>query len=156
MKITRPIGLRGFVLMMSIWMVGVMTMSAQTKEPGPFEKFFHWVGHGSKEPPPVKTSAHHSAHKRQTGETQAQPSASATAQVTSDGTNRPPNDRNTKSASPASTRKREDIPYGTPVPGKEGLVTSPFSPNSGYIDVRGLAPGTPVRDPYTGKIFLTP
>src|SRR5439155_16140795 len=46
--------------------------------------------------------------------------------------------------------------YGTPVPGKNGFVTSPFSPNSGYIDVRGFAPGTPVKDPYTGKVFLTP
>jgi len=35
-------------------------------------------------------------------------------------------------------------------------VTSPFSPNSGYIDVRGFSPGTPVKDPYTGKVFLTP
>jgi len=46
--------------------------------------------------------------------------------------------------------------YATPVPGKNGFVTSPFSPNSGYIDVRGFAPGTPVKDPYTGKVFLTP
>ena len=49
-----------------------------------------------------------------------------------------------------------DLPYGTPVPGKPGLVTSPFAPDAGYIQVLGFPPGTPVEDPYTGKIFLTP
>jgi hypothetical protein len=51
---------------------------------------------------------------------------------------------------------RSDLPYGIPVPGKQGLVTSPFSPDSGYIDVRSFPPGTEVKDPYTGKSFLTP
>jgi hypothetical protein len=49
-----------------------------------------------------------------------------------------------------------DTPYGAPVPGKKGLVTSPFAPESGYIDVRGVPPGTAVKDPYSGKTFLTP
>ena len=48
-----------------------------------------------------------------------------------------------------------DIPYGIPVPGKPHLVESPFSPGK-YIDVEGFAPGTEVKDPYTGKIFLVP
>jgi hypothetical protein len=51
---------------------------------------------------------------------------------------------------------KSDLPYGIPVPGKQGLVTSPFSPDSGYIDVRSFPPGTEVKDPYTGKSFLTP
>jgi len=42
------------------------------------------------------------------------------------------------------------------VPGKPGWVTSPFAPDSGYVDVTGFLPGTEVEDPYTGKIFLTP
>jgi hypothetical protein len=48
-----------------------------------------------------------------------------------------------------------DFPYGKPVPGKPHLVESPFSPGK-YIDVEGFAPGTEVKDPYTGKIFLVP
>jgi hypothetical protein len=48
-----------------------------------------------------------------------------------------------------------DFPYGIPVPGKPHLVESPFSPGK-YIDVEGFAPGTEVKDPYTGKIFLVP
>jgi hypothetical protein len=51
---------------------------------------------------------------------------------------------------------KKELPYGTPVPGKPGLATSPFAANSGYVDVIGFPPGTAVEDPYTGKIFLTP
>jgi len=59
------------------------------------------------------------------------------------------------SAPPIKNSKR-DIPYGIPVPNKPGFVTSPYSPKSGYVDVRGFPSGTEVKDPYSGKIFLTP
>jgi hypothetical protein len=70
----------------------------------------------------------------------------------------PPNTSNVRVAKATAARKnpKGDLPYGIPVPGKRGLVTSPFSPDSGYIDVRSFPPGTEVRDPYTGKTFLTP
>jgi len=70
----------------------------------------------------------------------------------------PPNERNIRKAmsDQATKARNNNLPYGIPVPGKQGLVTSPFSGNSGYIDVGGIPPGTEVKDPYTGDIFLTP
>ena len=53
-------------------------------------------------------------------------------------------------------QKKTELPHGIPVPGKASLVTSPFAPDSGYVDVTGFPPGIEVKDPYTGKVFLTP
>ncbi len=56
---------------------------------------------------------------------------------------------------PAPQAAKGDYPYGVPVEGKPGFVRSPYSPDK-MTDVRGYAPGTEVKDPYTGKIFLVP
>jgi len=53
-------------------------------------------------------------------------------------------------------KAKGDMPYGIPVPGHKGMVTSPYSPEGNYIDVSAFAPGSAVRDPLTGKIFLVP
>ena len=90
---------------------------------------------------------------------QASPNDASNSQKTSGApAAAPPNGHNVRAAktAPATKKGRSGLPYGTPVPGKQGLVASPFSPNSGYIDVRSFPPGTEVKDPYTGKIFLTP
>jgi hypothetical protein len=55
----------------------------------------------------------------------------------------------------APVKAKGDYPYGVPVPGKPGFVRSPYSPDK-MTDVRGYAPGTEVKDPYTQKIFLVP
>jgi hypothetical protein len=60
------------------------------------------------------------------------------------------------SAPPQDRNSKRDIPYAIPVPNKPGFVTSPYSPKAGYVDVRGFPSGTEVKDPYSGKTFLTP
>ena len=70
---------------------------------------------------------------------------------------RPPaNDSSPGGGTVPQTPVKSDYPYGLPVEGKPGFVTSPYAPESGYVDVHGFAPGQEVRDPYTKKIFLVP
>ena len=70
----------------------------------------------------------------------------------------PPSEPNVRpaSAAPPARGGKRDSPYAIPVPGKQGLVTSPFAPDAGYVDVRLFSPGTEVKDPYSGKVFRTP
>ena len=48
-----------------------------------------------------------------------------------------------------------EFPTAKPVEGKPGYVYSPSDPTK-YVDVSGYAPGSKVKDPYSGKIFLVP
>jgi len=63
-----------------------------------------------------------------------------------------------RALSPADLAKvKAGLPYGIPVPGRKGMVTSPYTPDDGkYVDVTGFASGSIVKDPYTGKFFLVP
>jgi len=120
---------------------------------GPFRDFFRAlrsaVAHPNEKPRP-----HRSSHKH--NET---PSSDVSNSHTS---NSPlpvaPGQSNVRwaKAASAANQQKTDLPYGTPVPGKPGLITSPFASDSSYVDVTGFPPGTAVEDPYTGKIFLTP
>jgi hypothetical protein len=48
------------------------------------------------------------------------------------------------------------LPSGIPVPENKKVLLSPHTADSGQIDVSGLASGTRVRCPYTGKHFRVP
>jgi hypothetical protein len=57
--------------------------------------------------------------------------------------------------SPKTSGAQPSFPIAKPVPGKPGYVFSPSEPGK-YVDVSGYAPGSKVKDPYSGKIFLVP
>lgn len=61
-----------------------------------------------------------------------------------------------KSAPAPQTSAGSDLPYGTPVPGRPGLVNSPYAGKMQLVDVTGLKPGQEVKCPYTGKLFRVP
>jgi len=161
-KITERLGPRALVWIVPILLSGVGTMSADTKQPNGLEKLFRSIGHAFSGKPQQHKSTHRSSHKESTASTTSAPAATSspneesTARSVTGGTPAPPNERNTRTTTRVASKKGDDFRYGMPVPGKKGFVTSPYSPDSGYIDVRGFQPGTPVKDPYSGKIILTP
>jgi hypothetical protein len=119
----------------------------------PFEDFFDALKHAILHPV-EKPRSHRSTRKQMAAE-----SSDVSTTRNSDGAvHTPPSEHNTRTATRALGAKdaKSGLRYGSPVPGKTGFVTSPFAPDSGYVDVRGFPPGTAVKDPYTDKIFLTP
>jgi hypothetical protein len=133
-----------------------------TGEAGPFEDFFKSIRNSFVRPSP-KPRAPQPRRNGGKQSNEAPPSDGSDASKSQASPSptpvpAPPNPNNVRVAKAIATRKNSkgDLPYGIPVPGRQGLVTSPFSPDSGYIDVRSFPPGTEVRDPYTGKTLLTP
>jgi len=138
----------------SILWLGAGAVLAESDEPGPFERMFRAMRHAFKESE-ARPRAHAMKQKSKSATaTNSTATDSTTAAAT--GIHKPPSETNTRTATRASSKKGDDFRYGIPVPGKKGFVTSPYSADSGYIDVRGFQPGTPVKDPYSGKIILTP
>jgi hypothetical protein len=54
-----------------------------------------------------------------------------------------------------SIPNEEPPAVGIPVPGKPGLIYSPYH-QAGYVDVKGMPSGSKVRCPYTKRVFLVP
>ncbi len=129
----------------------------------PVGDFFKKVGHsisklGKKSPPKAKSKkAKNSGAKSENsaGATPPEITPSPTPDATPSPTPTPLEIRPATVAPPDRQRSR-DLPYAVRVPNRPGLVTSPYAPDEGYVDVSEFPSSTEVMDPFTGKIFLTP
>jgi hypothetical protein len=135
----------------------IALIAPQSGRAGSIGDFFKALGNSiahpgqKKKTPPPKTTTKKSRTKENEQENPPAPAPPATPTPTATSTQPP-----VRPASAPSNKTKRDIPYGIPVPNRPGFVTSPYSPKSGYVDVRGFPSGTEVKDPYSGKIFLTP
>lgn len=149
--------LRTIVVCLSVFTLLAATEAAKA---GPLGDFFSALCKPFARPAPnPRPPQPHRTNRKQNNETPPSDASDASNSQTSPTPTpapAPPDRTNVRVAKATAARKngKGDLRYGIPVSGKQGLVTSPFSPDSGYIDVRSFPPGT--RDPYTGKIFLTP
>lgn len=64
-------------------------------------------------------------------------------------------ERQSEAPKPPAKPPTPEILTATVVPGRPGLVFSPYQGNS-KVDVRGFPPGSQAIDPYTNKPFLVP
>jgi len=134
----------------SFFAVALLFLSGRSAKADPVGDFFKKVGQSISKAFQPKPSQHQTKkHAAEAGPTPLeQPSKSAQEEKV------------TRTVLPASAAPMEkatgDMPYGIPVPGQKGMVTSPYSPEGNYVDVGAFAPGTAVKDPYTGKIFRVP
>lgn len=138
-------------------------LAASNAHAGSIGDFFKALGNSiahpgqkKKQPPPVKSPGKKSKTKgsEQPADYPPAPPPVPTPTPTAVASQPPPPVR--PASAPPTKNSKRDIPYAIPVPNKPGFVTSPYSPKAGYVDVRGFPSGTEVKDPYSGKIFLTP
>lgn len=140
--------------------------------PAPYRTTYHTNRYAKAElnrVPYRPQSSHSSSHKSRTAasrssakrEAESQPRPHRTTVASSTTANDKPRvttaSKDAPNSAPALVKKpAEALPYGTPVSGRPGMVTSPFAQKQQLVDVTGLAPGDTVKDPYSGKLFRVP
>jgi hypothetical protein len=142
--------------------VTLLFLSGRSANADPVGDFFKKLGQSvSKAFQPQPTPRPSRKTTRASRQATSQESNAAEAAPTPLGApSKPAKEERSSPAVPASAAPKEkargDMPYGIPVPGQKGMVTSPYLPEGNYIDVSAFAPGSAVKDPYTGKIFRVP
>ena len=148
--------------------IPLLVLSGPYVNAGPVGDFFKKVGHSiskplqSQPPPPPQSTRPQPAntpHATRRRTSRAAPAAAATPPAVGQPSH-PPKELTgaVRRVSAADIQKaKAELPYGIPVPGRKGMVTSPYTPDEGkYVDVTDFASGSIVKDPYTGKFFLVP
>jgi hypothetical protein len=110
----------------------------------------------SMRPQPAKTP-----HATRRSSSRAAPATATTPSAVAESSQPPKEEESTDTGRHVSAADMEkakaELPYGVPVPGRKGMVTSPYLPEGEkYVDVSDFASGSVVKDPYTGKFFLVP
>ena len=136
-------------LILGVLLVAIVIILPGTVTAGSLGDWFKKVGDSFAHPQKHPTPAHNQPAKGKAGAAVA-PSPTPSPAASPEPTVR------TASIVNEGRNVRRDLPYGIPVAGKAGFVTSPYSPAQGMVDVRGIPSGTEVKDPYSGKFFLTP
>ena len=148
--------------------ITLLFLSGSFVNAGPVGDFFKKVGQSiskplqsqpqpqSNRPQPANTP-----HATRPRTSRAAPAAAATSPAVAQPSHPSKEEESTGTAQRLSAADMEKVkaglPYGIPVPGRKGMVTSPYLPEEDkYIDVTGFASGSVVKDPYTGKFFLVP
>ena len=147
-------------------------LSGSFANAGPFGDFFKKVGQSISKPlqSQPQPQPQPQATRPQTTKTSHATRRSTPRPATADATASPADGQSShpskeeestgtvRNLSPAELAKvKAGLPYGVPVPGRKGMVTSPYTPEDGkYIDVTSFTSGSIVKDPYTGKFFLVP
>jgi hypothetical protein len=143
---------RRHAVLVGLWMSALFT-TTDAADAGPFHDFFKTLRSAVAHPKETPRS-HRSGHKHKKTPSDNASNLQSAGKPTPATPGQP--DVRWAKAGSVPTEEKTNLPYGTPVPGKPGLVISPFAPDAGYVQVLGFPPGTPVEDPYTGKVFLTP
>ena len=142
----------------SLLVAALFLLSGHRANADPMGDFFKKLGQSiskafQPQPTPRPTRKTRQAGSRESNVVETGPSAPEESP-------KPAKEEITRTVPPASAapaeKARGDMPYGIPVPGRKGMVISPYLPEGNYIDVRAFAPGSAVKDPYTGKIFRVP
>jgi hypothetical protein len=150
--------------------IALLFLSESFVNAGPVGDFFKKVGQSiskplQSQPPPPPQSARpqpaNTPHATRRRTSRAAPAAAATPPGVGQPSRNPKEEELTGSGRVVSAADMEKakagLPYGIPVPGRKGMVTSPYTPDEGkYVDVTDFASGSIVKDPYTGKFFLVP
>ena len=152
--------------------IPLLVLSGSYVNAGPVGNFFKKVGQSiskplqSQPPPPPQPQSTRPQPTKTPHATRRSTSRAAPAAATAPPAEAQPSHPSKEGESTGSVRRvsaadiekaKAGLPYGIPVPGRRGMVTSPYLPEEDkYIDVAGFASGSIAKDPYTGKFFLVP